>query len=61
MQITDHELNIIKNTYKSKIYEKSQEALLAGINNTLEQPKLRTYKLIKSDLRLEPYLLMNLN
>ena len=35
--------------------------MLAEINDSTLQPKLRTYKLIKTDYRLEPYLLLNLS
>jgi len=60
-QLSDSDLNLINRTYKSKIFQKSQETILSDINDSERQPKLRTYKLIKTDYRLEPYLLLPLN
>lgn len=58
VQIED--LNTIARTFAVNIYTKTQENLLAKIYDSIQQPKLRTYKLIKSDYRIEPYLLLNL-
>ena len=41
-------------------YDKTHQKMLADINNSNLNPKLRTYKLFKSDIRLEPYLNFNL-
>ena len=54
-------LHNICRTVKLTLYQKQQEQIFAEINNTTQQPKLRTYKHIKTDYRLEPYLLLNMN
>ena len=54
-------LHNICRTVKLTLYQKQQEQIFAEINNTTQQPKLRTYKHIKTDYRLELYLLLNIN
>ena len=49
----------IKHTIAS-LYTKAQEKLMLAINDSDLNPKLRTFKLFKTDLRLEPYLNHNL-
>ena len=44
----------------SKIYDKSQAYLFQEINDSDKQPKLRTYRNIKKDMRIEPYLNLGL-
>jgi len=46
---------------KLVIYTHEQEKIMTGISDSAMHPKLRTYKLFKSDFRLEPYLDLNLN
>ena len=46
---------------KVLIYSNEQEKIMTEINDSTMHPKLRTYKLFKSDFRLEPYLTLNLN
>ena len=41
------------------LYEQGQVQLMADINDNQKNPKLRTYKLLKNELRLEPYLNYN--
>ena len=38
-----------------------QSKLIDSINDSSQQPKLRTYKLFKTDCRLEPYLTLKLD
>ena len=54
-------LNVITKSFSVNIYMKAQQNILAEINDSAQQPKLRTYKLIKTDYRIEPYLLLNLS
>ena len=54
-------VDIICEKAKINLYTKQQEGITAEINNTTQQPKLRTYKLLKNNCRLEPYLLINLS
>ena len=61
LRLANNELESIIKTFKSKIYDKCQDTILAEINDSTLQPKLRTYKLFKTDYRLEPYLLLNLS
>ena len=56
LRLANNELESIAKTFKSKIYEKCQETIQAEMNVSKLQPKLRTYKLIKTDYRREPYL-----
>ena len=44
---------------RSLIFVKAGETMMAEINDSTINPKLRTYKLFKTDLRLEPYLNSN--
>lgn len=39
-----------------KLYSKAQEIMFAAINDINKNPKLRTYKTFKKDMRIEPYL-----
>lgn len=48
-------------TFKGKLYEQYQDRFFSEINDQNSQPKLRTYRLIKKDLRTEPYLLLNIS
>jgi len=41
---------------KLRLYEAEHERLINEINDSSQQPKLRTYKLFKTDCRIEPYL-----
>lgn len=52
---------IISRMFGLNKYTKTQENILAEINVSTQQPKLRTYKLIKTDYRIEPYLLLNIS
>jgi len=54
-------LDDISTKVKLKLYELEQDKLIDSINNSNQQPKLRTYKLFKTDCRLEPYLLLKQN
>ena len=38
------------------LYERAHNDILSGINDSNLNPKLRTYKIFKTDIRLEPYL-----
>jgi len=53
--------NIVVKRLKTKIYQTTQEIFLAEISDSTLHPKLRTYKLFKSDYRIEPYLILNLS
>ena len=53
--------NVIVKRLKTKIYQTTQEKILAEISDSTLHPKLRTYKLFKSDYRIEPYLILNLS
>jgi hypothetical protein len=46
---------------KSKIYDNEIKDTLSKINNSVDNPKLRTYKIFKQDYRLEPYLIVDIN
>jgi len=46
---------------KLKLYEDQMRHILGGINDSVQNPKLRTYKLFKVDYRLEPYLTMDIS
>ena len=48
-------VNISKKV-KLRLYEAEHERLINEINDSSQQPKLRTYKLFKTDCRIEPYL-----
>ena len=45
---------------KLVLYDKEQNCIFKEINDTVNQPKLRTYKNFKTTYCLEPYLIMNL-
>lgn len=45
---------------KIHLYTNEQTRILDAIQNTASQPKLRTYKLFKSNYCIEPYLTLNL-
>ena len=53
--------NSFSKIFKQRLYQKYQDDIITEINDSGKQPKLRTYKLIKTDLRIEPYLLLNAN
>jgi len=44
-----------------RLYNKAHANMLSDINDSNKFPKLRTYKLFKVDLRVEPYLNLNLS
>jgi exonuclease III len=44
----------------TQLFAKAQDVLMQGIHNSNDNPKLRTYKLFKNELRIEPYLNCNL-
>jgi hypothetical protein len=52
-----HTVNNIKNT----LYTNEMERIMKEINQSDKEPKLRTYKILKTDYRLEPYLITNTN
>jgi hypothetical protein len=43
----------------SGLYDQSQSSILNAIKDSVQNPKLRTYKLFKNEMRLEPYLIYN--
>ena len=45
---------------KTHLYNEEARLIISEVNNSDLQPKLRTYKLFKSDCCLEPYLTVNL-
>jgi hypothetical protein len=45
----------------SKLHDLAQSTMIADINDNNKNPKLRTYKLFKTDFHLEPYLNINLS
>jgi hypothetical protein len=52
--------DFITNT-KSKIYGIEIQEILSKINDSTDNPKLRTYKIFKQDYRIEPYLIADIN
>jgi len=54
-------INAFSKEVKVKLYQKYHDDLISEINDSVKQPKLRTYKLIKTDIRIEPYLLINVS
>ena len=55
--ITDLDPN--PNDIINLLFKRAGENLMADINDSNKNPKLRTYKLFKTDLRIEPYLNQN--
>ena len=54
-------INAFSKEFKVKLYQKYHDDLISEISDSAKQPKLRTYKLIKTDIRIEPYLLINVS
>lgn len=44
-----------------KLYNKAQDSMFADKNDINKNPKLRTYKTFKTDIRIEPYLNLNIS
>ena len=62
-EVTDRSMNDpdkMVNKTILKLYTNEQKKIINAINNTEVNPKLRTYKLFKTDYRFEPYLNLNL-
>lgn len=53
--------NINFSQVKLAVYSNAQHKLFTEINDSDRNPKLRTYKYFKRDLRLEPYLSLNIH